>query len=119
MLWKKFEKSFIDRIKIFSNEQQSCVINGGITTKNFKLEKSARQGNPVSAYLFILFLEILFMLIKQNKNIKVIKMFENTFLYTAYADDSTFFLKDKNSIKELLNTINYFSSFYGFETKSI
>ena len=38
-------------------------------------------------------------------------MFENTFLYTAYADDSTFFLKDKNSIKELLDTINYFSSF--------
>ena len=38
-------------------------------------------------------------------------MFENTFLYTAYADDSTFFLKDKNSTKELLNTINYFSSF--------
>ena len=40
-----------------------------------------------------------------------IKMFENTFLYTAYADDSTFFLKDKNSIKELLKTVNYFSSF--------
>ena len=35
-------------------------------------------------------------------------MFENTFLYTAYAVDSTFFLKDKNSVKELLNTINYF-----------
>ena len=42
-------------------------------------------------------------------------MFENTFLYTAYADDSTFFLKDKNSIKELLNTIIYFSSFTGLK----
>ena len=50
------------------------------------------------------------MLIKNNKNIK---MFENTFLYTAYADVSTFFLKDKTSIKELLSTINYFSSFTG------
>ena len=40
-------------------------------------------------------------------------MFEKTFLCTAYEDDSTFFLKDKNSIKELLNTINYFSSFTG------
>ena len=35
-------------------------------------------------------------------------MFENTFLYTAYADDGTFFLKDKNSIKELLNTIKLY-----------
>ena len=74
-----------------------------------------RQGNPVSAYLFILCLEILFLLIKNNKYIKGIKMFENTFLYAAYADDSTFFLKDKNSTKELLNTINYFSSFTGLK----
>ena len=38
-------------------------------------------------------------------------MFESALLYTAYGDDRTFFLKDKNSIKELLNTINYLSSF--------
>ena len=38
-------------------------------------------------------------------------MFEKTFLYAAYADDSTFFLKYKN----LLNTINYFSSFMGLK----
>ena len=85
-----------------------CVINGGITTEYFKLEKGARQGDPVSACLFKLCLEILFMLIKNNKNIKSIKMFENTFIYNAYADDSTFFLKDNISVKELLNTINYF-----------
>ena len=106
-----FGKAFRDWIKIFLNEQESFVINGGITAKYFKLEKGAIQANPVSVYLFILCLEILFLLIKNNKNIKGIKMFENTFLYTAYADDSTFFLKDKNSIKELLNKINYFSSF--------
>ena len=111
-----FGKTFIDWIKIFLNEQESSVIKGGITTKYFKLEKGARQGDPVSEYLFMLCLEILFLLIKNNKNIKVIKMFENTFLYTAYEDDSACFLKDKNSIKELLNTISYFSSFTGLKT---
>ena len=50
------------------------------------------------------------MLIK-HKNIKDIKKIENTFLFTIYADDSTLLLKDKNSIKELLNKVNYFSSF--------
>ena len=98
-------------MKLVLNNQESCVINGGITTKYFKLEKGSRQGDPVSA--FLIYLEILFMLIKSNKNIKRIKLFDNTFLYTAYGDDSTFFLKDKNLIKELLNTINYFSSFTG------
>ena len=42
-------------------------------------------------------------------------MFENTFLYTAYVDDSTFFLKNKNSSRELLNTINLISSFTGLK----
>ena len=42
-------------------------------------------------------------------------MFENTFLDIPYADDSTFFLKDKNSVKKLLNTINYFPSFTGLK----
>ena len=32
-----FGKTFIDWIKIFLNEQKSCVINGGITTKYFEL----------------------------------------------------------------------------------
>ena len=78
-----FGKNFIDYIKIFLNEHESCLIIGGIITKCFKLEKGARQGNPVSAYLFIFCSEILFMLIiKNNKNIKGIKMF-NTFLYTV------------------------------------
>ena len=36
-----FEKSFIDWIKIFLNDQELCAINGGITTKYFKLEKGA------------------------------------------------------------------------------
>ena len=55
------------------------------------------------------------MSIKNDKNIKDIKIFENTFLYTAYSDDCTFSLKDKNSIKELVHTTNYFSSFTGLK----
>ena len=42
-------------------------------------------------------------------------MIENIFLYTAYEDDGAFFLKDKNSIKELLSIISYFASFKGLK----
>ena len=52
---------------------------------------------------------------KNNKNIKSLKILGNTFLYTAYADDTTFFLKNLGSIKELLNTISLFSSFSGLK----
>ena len=63
----------------------------------FKLDKGARQGDPISAYLFILVVEIVFNLIKQNKDIHGQTLFDHTFSYTAYGDDSIFFLKDKES----------------------
>ena len=55
-----FGTNFIDWIKIFLNEQESCVINEGVTTQYSKLEKGAQRGDPVSASLFILRLELLF-----------------------------------------------------------
>ena len=64
----------------------------------------------MSTYLFILVLEIVFNLIKDNKDIHGLTFFDDTFLYTAYVDDTTFFLKDKESVKELMNA--FFFSFY-------
>ena len=80
----------------------------------FNLEKSARQGDPISAYLFTLPLEILFSLIKNNSSIKLLK-FLTVFLYTAYAYDSTFFLKDLASAKKLLDIFSYYSEYYGLK----
>ena len=42
-------------------------------------------------------------------------MFKHEFLYTAYADDTTFFLKDRNSIIELMNELNIFSNISGLK----
>ena len=69
---KKFGlgNSFIDWIKMLLTNEDSCVINGGNTTSYFKVEKGARQDDPISAYLFITALEIIFTMIKSNPNIK-------------------------------------------------
>ena len=72
---------------VLLHNQTSYIIKGGFTTKYFKLDKGACQGDPISAYLFILVLEAVFNLIKQNKVIHNLKFFNHTFLYTAYADD--------------------------------
>ena len=110
-----FGSNFISWIKLLLNSQQSCVINGGITTPYSNLDKSARQGDPVSAYLFILALEVLFVFIKNNENIKGIEIFKYVFLYTAFADDSTFFLGDILSVKEHINSFNQFYHFSGLK----
>ena len=36
-------------------------------------------------------------------------------MYTAYADDSTFFLRDIPSVKELINSVNQFYHFSGLK----
>ena len=32
---------------------RSCVINGGTTTNYFRLERGTRQGDSISAYLYL------------------------------------------------------------------
>ena len=65
------------------------------------------------AYLLILALEIHFLLIKNDTSIKGIKVFDYVFLYMAFANDSTFFLKDLASVKKLVNIFSYYSKFSG------
>ena len=110
-----YGNDFIKWVEMLLECQESCIINGGNTTKHFELQKGARQGDPISAYLFILCLEIVFILIKANKRVKGINIFKHTYLYSAYADSTTFFLRDKRSIKELLNTFAIFSEYSGLK----
>ena len=87
------------------NIQQSCVINGDNNTPYFHLEKVTRKGDPVSAYLFNLALEVDF----------VLEIFKHDFLYTAYADDSIFFLRSVPSVKELNNSFSQFYNISGLK----
>ena len=65
--------------------------------------------------MFILVLEIFFIFVKNNPKVKGLNIFKHEFLYTAYADDTTFFLKDRNCIIESMNELNTFSFFLGLE----
>ena len=68
-----FGKKFILWVKILLRDQESCVIKGGKTTIYFSLERGAHQGDPISAFLFVLALEILFIFIKSKPEIEGMK----------------------------------------------
>ena len=86
-----FGNNFIDQIKKLLTNQESYIIKGGGNTSYFKLENGACKGNPISAYFFIIAIEIIFAMIKSSPNIKGLNVFSHNYLYTTYADGATCF----------------------------
>ena len=61
-------------------------------------------------------LDIFSIFVKNNPKVKDLNILKHEFLYTAYADDrTTYFLKDRNSIIELMSELNTFSNFSGLK----
>ena len=58
---------------------------------------STRQGDALSAYLFILALEILFIQIRNNREIHETEIDDVTIKLSAYADDTYFFTLDSQT----------------------
>ena len=50
-------------------------------------------------------------MVRNNKDIKGLSIFDHLFLYTAYVHHTTLFLEKKESIEEFVTTFTLFSSF--------
>ena len=72
--------------------------------------------NRISAYIFILALEVLSFLVRNNKDIKGFNIFDHLVLYTAYAEDTTFFLENKESLRGTRKNIYFVFILFGFKT---
>ena len=81
----------------------------------FPSKRDTRQGDPILAYLFILVLEIVFFFVEESENFQGLTIFNNQFLYTAYAHDTTFFLSNKNPVTEVIQVFEHFSFFSGLK----
>ena len=62
--------------EILLRDQESCVTNGGTTTKYSSLGRDASQGDLISAFLFVLAVETLFILIKSKADIERMTIFD-------------------------------------------
>ena len=105
-----FGPDFIKWIKTLLANNESCVVNNGSSTSFFKIQRGTKQGDPLSLYLFILILEILFIQIRNDKAIRGFMIGYIEIRLTAFADDSTFFVRDKQSINRILNIMKTFGT---------
>ena len=110
-----FGKYFVEWIMVLLKDSESCILNGGKTSKYFPLLRGARQGDPIAAYLFILTIEIFFIMLREEQSISRLKIYGQNFLLSAYADDTTFFVQDLNSISIIIDTFTIFSNYSGFK----
>ena len=65
-----FGPSFIQWIHTFYKNISSCIMNNGFSTALFDVQRGVRQGDPLSAYLFITVLEILTVSIRSDQDIE-------------------------------------------------
>ncbi len=108
-----FGPSIIHWTEVIYKDISVCVTNNGFSSEFFKLHRGIRQGCPLSAYLFILSVEILAQNIKDNKNIKGITIGQHECKIAQMADDTTVFIKDIISLHNLLNVLFIFKQAAG------
>ena len=83
----------------YKNIKSSVMINGQLS-QWFTIQRGCRDGDPISPYLFILYVEILAIMIRQNKNIKGIFIGETEYKISQYADDTDIMLECDNILFE-------------------
>ena len=62
-------------------------MNNGFSSIYFSVNRGVRQGDPIAPYLFIMVLEILTIHIRENKNIRGIKVANEQIKISTFADD--------------------------------
>jgi len=89
-------------IKVIYDNARSCVKINGVLTDSFALERSVRQGCPLSAMLYSIIAEPLASLIKRDKSIRGIQMpYGGVSVIHQYADDTTFTVRDMESVRRI------------------
>ena len=109
-----FGPYFVGLIKTLYNKPLSCIINNGWTGNYFELHRSTRQGDPASALIFAIVVELLGIKIRLRADIKGINLGNYEVKAAQYADDLWTVLEPgEENINNLLKELAAFESFAG------
>ena len=110
-----FGEYFIRWISILYKNIQAVVTNNGHASASFTLEKGIRQGCPLSAYLFLIAVELLAQKVRNSEDVQGIKIYEEFIKISQLADDTTCFLQNLKSLKATLKILERFGNCAGLK----
>lgn len=114
-----FGNNIIKWVKILNTNFKASILQSGFLSQQFEIQRGCRQGDPVAPYLFILCAEILAILIKQNKDIRGIFVYDREHKISQYADDTSLILDGSaSSLFNALETLELFSKISGLQVNS-
>ena len=105
---------FKNWIALFFNNMENAVQLNGFLSDFFIIGRGCRQGDPISAYIFILCAEILAIKIRKCKQMKGITIDNEEYKISQFADD-TYLLMDgsKETLNTALQLLHSFSQYSG------
>ena len=99
---------------MFNTDITAYLLQCGHLSREIKINRGCRQGDPISPYLFLIGAEILSRLIQINPNIFGIKFGQTEFKLTQFADDTTLILDgSQHSLQTALNVLEIFGNISG------
>jgi exonuclease III len=106
---------FINWVKIFYTQTNSSVMNNGYISSRFDLKRGIRQGCPISAYLFILCVELLAIEIRKSNLVEGLEINNVEYKILQFADDTVLLLKNYESLRNVLPILTNFYKISGLK----
>ena len=108
-----FGQRFIKWIKTMYNGMKSAILTNGYLSPYFSISRGIRQGDSLSALLYIIQAEPLVTYIRKDPNFKGVNVKDENEVSTEvkccqYVDDTVFLLDDQNSVALWINVIEEF-----------
>lgn len=107
---------FYSWIEILLKQLKCCTINNGWVSNYFCPTRGTPQGSAISAFLFIITIELMADQIRQSSKIKGVKIGEFEYKIAQYADDLLIFLRyEEAAMLELVSILHNFMLFSGLK----
>jgi hypothetical protein len=111
-----FDSTWINQVMSLNENASASVIVNGVQSKNFRLQRSVRQGCPLAPYLFLLTVDVLGQMLQHPDNqVRGLQLPDNTYITNQmFADDTLLFLDGTvDNMDRALTVINRFGATSG------